>query len=319
MRRILFAAWAPALGLCAFASFAPAAPPAPGKVGVVVSILPLAYFAERVGGGAVEVSVMIPPGGNPHTYEPTPRQLAGLSRAKLYVEAGSGLEFELAWMEKVAALNPGMRICDASRGIALAELGGPGGRSDEGNAPGARRAGGAGPEDESPGGARIRRRGKDPHIWLSPANAAVIADNIRDALAAVDPGRAEAYAANARALKAELDTLDGEIREALAPVRGRGFIVFHPAWGYFAARYGLAQVAIEAGGKEPTGRELAAVVSGARRLGAKAVFASPEFSRKAAETIAAEIGGRVVLIDALARDYPDNLRRVARAVAEGAR
>jgi zinc transport system substrate-binding protein len=95
--------------------------------------------------------------------------------------------------------------------------------------------------------------------------------------------------------------------------------VFHPAWGYFAARYGLTQVPIETGGKEPTGKELAAVVARARELNAKAVFASPEFSRKIAEVIAREIGGRVVLIDSLAREYPDNLRRVANAIAEAAR
>jgi zinc transport system substrate-binding protein len=271
------------------------------KIGVMVSILPLAYFAEGVGKEMVEVSVMVPPGGNPHTYEPTPLQLGRLSRAKLYVKVGSGIEFELAWMDKLAALNRAMKICDASKGIALIDMEG---RCDH---------------DNDQGGAADPHRGKDPHVWLSPANAAVIVKNIRDALAEADPVHAEAYAANARALTAGLEQLDEELRKTLAPVRGGTFIVFHPGWGYFAARYGLTQAPIEIGGKEPTGKELAAVVTRARKLGAKTVFASPEFSRKTAEVIAREIGGRVLLIDSLAKDYPANLRRVAAAIAREAR
>lgn len=296
-------------------SFLPSAmaptPALAAKIGVAVTILPLAYLAERVGGGEVEVSVMVPPGANPHTYEPPPLQLAHLSRAKVYVEAGSGLEFELAWMDKLAGLNRGMRICDASKGIALIDLEGPCGHEHEGD--------GAPPSLTLPRKWGGERRGKDPHIWLSPANAVLIANNLKDALAEVDPSHAGAYAANARALTEEMERLDGELRETLAPARGRAFIVFHPSWGYFADRYGLTQEPIEAGGKEPTGKQLAAVVSRARSLGAKAVFASPEFSTKTAEMIAREIGGRVVMIDPLARDYPGTLRRAAGAIAGEAR
>ena len=298
-----------ALALGAFSPSAMALSPdsPPDKIGVMVSILPLAYFAEGVGKGMVEVSVMVPPGGNPHTYEPTPLQLGRLSRAKLYVKVGSGIEFELAWMDKLAALNRSMKICDASKGIALREM------------EGRRGHGGGAHGQEGEGHDHGAHHGMDPHVWLSPANAAVIVKNIRDALAEADPAHASAYAANARALTAELEQLDGELRRTLAPVRGGTFIVFHPGWGYFAARYGLTQAPIEIGGKEPTGKELAAVVTRARKLGSKTVFASPEFSRKAAEVIAREIGGRVLLIDALAKDYPDNLRRVAAAIAGEAR
>ena len=298
----------------------------PDKIGVMVSILPLAYFAEGVGKGMVEVSVMVPPGGNPHTYEPTPLQLGRLSQAKLYVKVGSGIEFELAWMDKLAALNRAMKICDASKGIVLIEMEGPCGHGDadhghegEGERPQMVQAVPPPTPTLPLKGGGERKDGKDPHIWLSPANAAVIVKNIRDALAEADPAHAEAYTANARALTAELEQLDGELRRTLAPARGATFIVFHPGWGYFAARYGLTQAPIEIGGKEPTGKELAAVVTRARKLGAKTVFASPEFSRKAAEVIAREIGGRVLLIDALAKDYPANLRRVAAAIAREAR
>lgn len=320
------------------ALFASAAEVPPGRIGVTVSILPLAYFAEGVGKGMVEVSVMIPPGGNPHTYEPTPLQLGRMSRARLYVKAGSGLEFELAWMDKLSALNRQMKICDASKGIALREMEGrcghgEGAHGEEAYSPPRMSEGGiaeivpregedddeAVPHRGEEGRGHGAHHGKDPHIWLSPANAAVIVGNIRDALTEIDPARAEAYAANARALTAELEQLDGELLRTLAPVRGRTFIVFHPAWGYFADRYGLTEAPIEIGGKEPTGKELAAVVTRARALGARTVFASPEFSRKTADVIAREIGGRVLLLDALAKDYPGNLRRAAGAIAGDAR
>lgn len=265
------------------------------KIGVVVTILPLAYFAERVGGREVEVSALVPPGANPHSYEPSPRQLDALDRAGLCIKAGSGIEFELAWMDKLAALNRKMRVCDASRGIALIGIEGRCGH-DHGAS-----------------------RGADPHVWLSPANAVIIADNIRAALAEVDPARAEAYTANARALTEEMERLDRDIAATLSPARGRAFVVVHPAWGYFAARYGLTQVPVETGGKEPTWRELAAVVRRAREAGARTVFASPESGRRSAEVVAREIGARVVFIDPLAKDYAGNLRRVAAAIAEGAR
>ncbi|HOE28051.1 MAG TPA: zinc ABC transporter substrate-binding protein [bacterium] len=291
-----------ALPLGLFLPHTAAPDPAPvEKIGVVATILPYAYFAERVGGEAVEVSVMVPPGANPHSYEPAPRQLDALGRARLYVKAGTGIEFELAWMDKLTALNRTMRVCDASRGIAPLGVEGECGHAEErGRAHGA-------------------VRGRDPHVWLSPANAAVIAENIRAALAEIDPARAEAYAANARALRAELDRLDGEVAAALLPARGKTFFVFHPAWSYFAARYGLVQAPIEAGGKEPGARGFAASVKRARELGANAVFASPESSRRGAEVVAREIGGRVIVIDPLARNYPENLRRVAAALAEEAR
>jgi zinc transport system substrate-binding protein len=297
-----------ALALGAFLPRTAASAPAE-KIGVVATIPPYAYLAERVGGEAVEVSVMVPPGANPHSYEPTPRQLGALGRARLYVKAGTGIEFELAWMDKLAALNRAMRVCDTSRGIALLGMAGGCGHGEDAH------HGHAGER----GHAHAAGRGRDPHAWLSPANAAVIAENIRAALTGIDPARAEAYAANARALRAELDRLDGELAAALLPARGKTFFVFHPAWGYLAARYGLVQAPIEAGGKEPGVRGLAASVRRARELGAKAVFASPESSRRGAEVVAREIGGRVVVIDPLARKYPENLRRAAAALAEEAR
>ncbi len=93
------------------------------KIGVTVSIAPLAEFVRQVGGDLVTVNTMIPPGGNPHVYEPLPSQLRDLDRSDLYVKVGSGLEFEIAWLDKFIALNKNMSICDSSKGIRLIEMG----------------------------------------------------------------------------------------------------------------------------------------------------------------------------------------------------
>jgi zinc transport system substrate-binding protein len=135
-------------------------------------------------------------------------------------------------------------------------------------------------------------------------------------LARLDPAHTGRYAANLAGLAAELDALDRELAATLAPLRGRRFLVFHPAWGYFAHAYGLEQVAVERGGKEPGPKALAALADDARRSGIRTVFVQPQFSQRTAETLAAAIGGRVVAVDPLAKDYPASLRAAARALVE---
>ena len=135
------------------------------KLKIVTSIAPLTYFIENTGGDRVEVTTLIPPGGNPHTYEPAPRQMNILSRADLFVKVGSGIEFELIWMERIEALNKDMPVCDVSRGITLINT------SDE----------------EGLEHGHSHRGVKDPHIWLSPVNAVIISQNIKAGLSEIDP------------------------------------------------------------------------------------------------------------------------------------
>ncbi len=143
-----------------------------------------------------------------------------------------------------------------------------------------------------------------------------MAVGIRDVLTQLDPGNGPAYAANFDAFSTELDALDQEIRTRLTGLASRRFMVYHPAWGYFADTYGLTQVAIEREGKEPGPRALAALIEQARREQVKAIFVQPQFSRKAAAQVASAIGGRVEVMDPLAADYVDNLKRVASVLAE---
>jgi zinc transport system substrate-binding protein len=278
--------------------------PAPLPLRVFVSVLPQKTFVERVGGPRVEVQVMVQPGASPHTYDPTPRQVAALAEADLYLAIG--VSFEDAWMGRIRATNPVMRILDSSQGIDL-------------------RAMGAHDHDEEAGQGHDEAKhagdhgSRDPHIWTSPPLVKQMAAGIRDALTELDPAGGPTYAANYAAFAAELDSLDQEIRARLAGLANRRFMVFHPAWGYFADAYGLTQVPIEREGKEPGPKALAVLIEQARREQVRAIFVQPQFSRKAAAQIAVAIGGRVEVLDPLALNYVANLRQVAAVLAEAGR
>jgi zinc transport system substrate-binding protein len=277
-------------GVLAGPAWAGPAAAQPGALRVFVSILPQKTFVERVAGARAEVSVLVGPGQSPATYEPTPRQIARLAGAGVYFRMG--VPFEAAWLDRIRATSPGLRIVDTTEGIR-------------------RRAVDRAIGDGAPAGDGL----EDPHVWTDPALVKVMAGSIRDALARLDPACAEEYARNEAAFDADLDTLDARIRDRLAPVRGRAFLVFHASWGYFADAYGLRQIPIESGGKEPGPRTLAAVLERARALGIRVVFVQEQFSRRTAEAIAKEIGARVVAVDPLAEDYLANLWNVAEAFA----
>jgi len=258
------------------------------KIGVVVSIAPQADFVEAVDGEKVIVTVMVPPGADPHTYEPTPSQMVGVSKAKMYAKVGSGVEFELAWMDKISQQNKKMLVVDCSKGIQMIGMEENHGDEDGGE----------------------QHQGEDPHIWLSPQNAKLMVWNICSGLIQVDPKNEAYYTRNRDEYLMKLDALDKDIQEGLSKVINRRFMVFHPAWGDFARDYNLEQIPIAIGGKEPSAKDIADLIQKARELGIKIIFAEPQFNPRSAETIAKEIGGRVVFIDPLAEDYISNMRLV---------
>jgi zinc transport system substrate-binding protein len=253
--------------------------PAPGVLSVTVSILPQRYFVERIGGDRVSVAVFVPPGASPATYEPKPEQLRALSRSAAYFAIR--VPFEDAWMARIVSANLAMRVVDTTQGIDRLQAAG----------------------------------GSDPHVWLSPRLVTNQAQTIASALAELDPPGAPAYQANLARFLADIDLLDGGIRESLSGVAQRSFMVFHPSWGYFARDYELTMIAVEVGGQEPSAAELAGPIVRARAEGVRVVFAQPQFSTRAAQTIVHEIGGEVLLVDPLAADWYDNLRAVAATFA----
>jgi len=269
------------------------------KIRVVVSILPQAEFVERVGEDRVIVTVMVPPGASPHTYEPTPGQLQEISKAKIYAKVGSGIEFELAWMDKIIKMNGEMLVVNCAYRVKFIAVSYKYGEAavyyeyDE--------------SDE----AKSDLKGIDPHIWLSPANAKIMVENIYEGLVQIDPENQKYYKKNLDSYLLELDKLDDEIVQTFSGKENKKIIVFHPTWTYFAKDYGIEQIPIEEDGKEPTAKGIEDLISQAKEYNIKVIFASPEFSTKSAETVAREIGGEVFLVSSLKKDYLENMRKAA--------
>jgi len=281
---------------------------------VVVSIPPQAYFVQRVGGPRVLVDALVGQGQSPHLYEPTPRQIAALSQAQVYFSIG--MEFEQRLLEKISRGHGHLRVVDTRRGIDL--------RPPDADClhPGHQDPRVSGQEHAHENGHTHDERGlPDPHIWLSPRLVRIQAGTIADALIEIDPAHRAEYEANLAAFVRDLDELDAWITQRLAPARGGEFLVFHPGYGYFADAYGLRQVPIEVSGREPSARELARIVEHARAHGARAVLLEPQYAPTAAEAVARAIGGSVLLVDPLGRDYfammRDLVEKVAQAIGPG--
>jgi len=245
---------------------------------IVTSILPQADFIEHIGGDKVEVIVMIPPGANPATYEPTASQLKAVSSAGMYAKVGSGLLFEEVWLDRIISANPDMIVVDTSKGVTLMEM--------------------------------------DPHIWLSPANAKIMVQNICEGLIRIDQANETYYEQNKEQYIHDLEVLDSTINQSLSGFKNRTFMVFHPSWGYFARDYNLTMIAVEIEGKEPSVSDMAHLIKTAKENDINVIFVQPQFSTKSAEVIAKEIGGSVIPADSLAKDYLVNLHKVTNSFAQ---
>lgn len=257
-----------------------------GKVRAFVSVPPQAYFVERVGGPHVEVEALVAPGQSPHTFEPAPRQMAKLSEAQVYF--GIGVPFEKTLLEKIEGAFKRLRVVDTRAGAQLRAMTAP---HEHGGEP-------------------------DPHLWLNPRLVKIMAADICASLKDLDPAHARDYEANLRAFLEDLDELDSRIAAALTPLAGREFFVYHGAFSYFAHAYGLKQVAVQIGGKEPGAKRLAALIERAKKGNVRVIFVQPQFSTASAEAVAGAIGAKVVAIDPLAKDYLKNLEETARKITE---
>jgi zinc transport system substrate-binding protein len=261
---------------------------------VTVSIPPQAYFVDRVAGDAVTVNVMVGPGEEPHTYEPSPEQMKTLSSSQIFFSIG--VEYEETWIPRFKDINPELTVIDSAAGIERISM------MDDHD------------HDEENEDLTEESR-MDPHVWLSPQNGKIIAQNILMALAELAPQHQEAFQENYEDLIGDIAALDSRIKAILSNVDGAAFMVFHPAWGYFAQDYNLEQIPVQVGGQDPSVSELADLVDKAREEDIRVIFIQPSFSSTDAQAIAEEINGEVAVVDPLARDWLTNLEKVAEAFA----
>ena len=247
------------LGFCSY-TFA--------NVNAVVSILPQQTFLKAIGGNKVNISVMVKPGNSPHTYEPKPSQMRDISKADIYFAID--VEFEKVWLPKFINQNQNMLIANLSEGITKVSISKHSHHHDSKH--------------------NDTHASKDPHIWTSPANVKVIAKNILKQLIKIDKINQNYYKKNYEKFISSINQTNNEINDILKDIpKGSKFIVFHPAWGYFAQQYNLEQIAIEVDGKNPKPKQISYIIEEAKEENVKAIFTAPEFSTKVAKQIAHEL------------------------------
>jgi len=276
------------------------------EVIVAVTIPPQAEMVQEIGGDRVDVFVVMPPGSDPHTFEPGPALVAKAAESDIYMTLGTGLlPLEDVLVSRLKAMNPDLVVVDSSKGITnLMDHEDPTGNNNSSSQE--RQGAMEGRGIESP----------DPHVWLSLRNAEIMSENIRDALIAADPAHEKEYRENCDLYTSRLKDLDRKISDRFSRNDPGIILVTHPAWEYFARDYDLKMVAIEKEGKEPTAKDLEALILLARSNGIRVVFAEAQESLRAAETIARETGGTVIVIDPLAGDYLATMDRVSEAFSE---
>ncbi len=239
-----------------------------GKLSVVATMFPVADLARQAGGDLVEVTMLLPAGTSPHTFEPTPDQVRTVATADVFIAQGLQVDF---WAEALlaSAQNPHLVKITASDAIDASQL--------------------IYDSSESP----------NPHVWNDPALAQAELDAVRDGLIQADPAHREEYTANAAAYSRQLGDLIPAIDAELAHLKSRKLVTFHSGLVYFARAFGLEQAAVieEFPGTEPSPQYIQQVVTIVRDQQVPAIFAEPEFSPQAAQVIAQESGAKVYTID----------------------
>ena len=271
------------------------------KPTVVVSILPEKTFVQKIAKDMVEITVMVEPGGSPHSYEPKSSQMIALSKADIYFSIG--VEFENAWLARFKSQNEKLKFIDISSGVVKLSMSEHHHHEDENEA--------EADEDEHEHHTQF-----DPHTWTTPKNVSIMAENIYKALSELDPQNRAFYKSNFEDFLKEIHTTDMQIKEALKELEPKSkFMVFHPSWGYFAREYDLVQIAVEVGGKTPKPKEMIMIIKEAKEENVKVIFTQPEFSDKSAQIIAKEANVGVHKISPLNPQWSQNLINMAKAIA----
>jgi zinc transport system substrate-binding protein len=245
---------------------------------VFVSIPPQAWLVRSIAGEALDVRTLLPAGANPHTFEPTVRQMKALAASSLYFT--EGVAFEASLVPHLKSLNPSLRVEPMDRGIAK--------RAD--------------PDGDG---------GGDPHVWLAPSLYAAMASNAVAVLDASFPERRGDFAAGLAKTLAAVFSADAEIRKARSAGPAFTWVVYHPALDYFTAAYGGRTLVIEEDGKAPSPRHLAAVIREAGACRASCVLVSPGNDPRCPKLVAGQLGLPLVIFNPLQEDWPALMRQLA--------
>jgi zinc transport system substrate-binding protein len=251
---------------------------------VAVSIVPEKTFAEAVCGDFFDVITMIPPGYDPENYEPTPQELVKFSKAAVFFSIGVPAEES----HIIPSVSKKTKIVHLSDEVAEVY-----------------------PD-------RKMGDGRDPHIWLSPKRAVVMIQIMEREFSVLDPAHSSIFKKNAEAYTAKINAADKLMRTKLSGVKNRSFIVFHPAFGYFADDFGFTMYALEEEGKEATAGRMMELTDTAKKEHIKAVFYQAEIDSSQAKALAEEIGGKTIQLEPLSADYIANLERMADTIAAAA-
>lgn len=273
MERVLICLGSVVFLLCAGCS---APSPDDGRLTIAVSIAPQAFLVDELAGDLVSTVVMVPPGADPHSYEPSPEMMRAVAEADIYLAIG--LPFEDQWLPRIHDSAPDLIVSRIDSGI-------------------------------------VRTADQDPHIWMSPSLMQTMASRTSRILESADPANASSYSAGLERLEGEIDSVDAVVHGLLDTLEGSSFISLHPAYSYFAREYGLHQIAIEIEGSEPTPEQLSLIIEAARESGASVVIVSPGFSTGAAEALSIELGLPTAAHDQLARDWPASIISLAAIIS----
>ena len=259
---------------------------------VAVSILPQAFFIDSIAGDFVRVVTLVGEGQNPHSYEPSPSQMALLAQASVWLL--SGTDFEVALRPKVAKLYPSLSIIDATEGMVLRTL-----------------------EEDDEQHHSAEALNIDRQTWLGHDQAKVLLANSTQALLPlVTEEDASTIKKRSDELALQIDTTFAELEEELRPLSGRVVFVYHPSFGYFLDSFGIVQEAVETGGKEPTAKDLERLITLAKSHHAPAIFVQKQFPSTSAQRVAHAVGAQVVALDPLAYDWLANIRAMGQALKE---
>jgi zinc transport system substrate-binding protein len=243
---------------------------------ITVSIAPFKYFVDAIGGDDFKVNVMVPAGADPHIYEPFPEQINKLRKSEGYISNGY-LGFEMNWLD---------RFYDANRSMKRLSLG----------------------EKIDPLVSSHKHEGEhiegaDPHYWVSPKCALIMATSVRDFLSELNPANRLKYESNYQLLIIKIQDLDKKAQELFSILQKRSFMIYHPNLAYIARDYNLEEIPVEFEGKEPSPSRLKELIDLARLSGVKTIFVQREYDTKNAKAIAKEIGAELKIIDPLSEDW----------------